>query len=79
MLHIVGSPKVRQKYTRLPMHDGIGKVTAYLHWNRVTYRPIGGSEEARLIRATLIAAQTGGVLGTRVKRTTTSYTVTVHF
>lgn len=65
MLTIVGAPKHRKKYTNVPMHDGAGRVTAYLHWNRVTYRPRGGTAEGRMIRAKMIAATTGGVLGGR--------------
>lgn len=62
MLNIVGAPKVRVKYTNIPMHDGIGKVTAYAHWNRVAYRPKGGSIESRLVRAQMIAVWTGGIV-----------------
>jgi hypothetical protein len=79
-LQIIGPMKRRKKYDRIPMHDGLGAVTAYLYWNRVSYRPKGGTKETRYARAQLIAAATGGTVLTRdAWLPTENYIVVVDF
>jgi hypothetical protein len=57
MLRITGSIEHRTQYDRIPMHDGVGKVSAYVTASRTDYRPAGAS---RRVRAELIAAALGG-------------------
>jgi hypothetical protein len=60
MLTICGDAVVKQQYTRIPMTDGIGAVTAILRPSQVMYRPLYGTEESRRVRADLIRAEIGG-------------------
>lgn len=62
MLKITGCPVVKKHYTRVPMSDGFGPVSAVAKWNRVSYRPKGGTWEERKARATLLAREVGGVV-----------------
>lgn len=79
-LQIIGPMKRRKKYDRIPMHDGLGAVTAYLYWNRVAYRPKGGTKETRYARALLIAQATYGHVVVRDQFfPTENYIVVVEF
>lgn len=62
MLRIVGPPVQRVRYTRLPMYDGIGPVTAVIRSHRIVYRPTGGSAEERRVRAMYLAEALGGTV-----------------
>lgn len=62
MLRIIGSVHQTFSYDRIPMHDGAGPVTAYVHPGYVHYRPLGGTKMGRLARAQVIAAEQGGVV-----------------
>lgn len=58
MLNIIGPPVTKKVYVRIPMHDGLGNVSAFIHERYVTYRPIG--VEHAEARARLIASELGG-------------------
>lgn len=60
MLKIVGPVARKQQYDRIPMHDGLGRVSAFVHGDAVHYRPLGGTSTERLVRARAIAAYYGG-------------------
>lgn len=56
-LQITGQAVVLKSYTRVPMRDSFGDVTAYINPRYVDYRPIGGF---RVARAKIMAAEIGG-------------------
>lgn len=62
MLRITGRPVKKQQYTRIPMTDGAGKVSAFVHDSRINYRPLGGTNDERYARAQIIASEVDGEL-----------------
>lgn len=71
MLKIIGPAAQLQHYTNVPMHDGYGPVTAFIHKSYVDYVPVDGrvnDGDSRLTRAKIIAAETGGEVHTRRRK-----------
>lgn len=66
LLTITGPAVPRKQYVRVPMHDGLGAVAAYIKWNRVVYRPKGGTLPEREARAALLALAMGGEVAHRI-------------
>lgn len=62
MLSIIGPAVQKKQYTRIPMTDGLGDVSAYVNPTYVDYRVKGGTDDERLTRTRLIAAELGGTL-----------------
>jgi hypothetical protein len=60
MLMMTGPVVHTKNYDRIPMTDGLGQITAYVYWNRVSYRPKSGPIEQRRTRVDLIAFEQGG-------------------
>jgi hypothetical protein len=64
MLMIVGPVAHKKQYDRIPMHDGIGAVSAFVHSTFIEYRCKGGTKAERHARAKMIAAEIGGQVST---------------
>lgn len=62
-LQISGQPQRKVNYTRVPHVDALGlKYSAFVHTNRVHYRPLGGDLDNRILRAQYLADQFQGEL-----------------
>lgn len=69
MLKIIGPMDLVHR--SVPMHDGFGHVTAWMHLSYIDYVLVDGrenQEDSRLARAGVIAAETGGEVRTRRRK-----------
>jgi hypothetical protein len=64
MLNITGPVVRKAQYDRIPMHDGLGAVSAFVHPTFIEYRAKGGSAAERRARVRMIAHEIGGTVAT---------------